>query len=157
MKILIVSDGSLPIPAVQGGAVETLITSYIDENERIYHDNIDVISSPVPKDLKVKKYKYTNFIYLKRQSNNSLYNIICRFSKKYLKKYIGTHYLNKAIKKIKNKKYDVIISENETLFPIVLKKKFDSKIILHLHNDRLNPNTKFYKEIINSTDKIFAI
>ena len=32
-KVLIVSPGGLPIPAVKGGAVETLIEYLINENE----------------------------------------------------------------------------------------------------------------------------
>ena len=160
-KLLILSGGYLPIPAVKGGAVETLITEYLDENERIFKEDIDVVSCPIEKKLKVevKKYKYSNFIYLKNKGKNTIYNIICRFSRKYLNKYIGSYFLNHAIDKINfnNTIYDVIICENEILYPLLLRKKFNSKIIIHLHNDRLNPKTKFYKEIISSTDKIFAV
>ena len=38
MKVLIVSGGHLPIPAVQGGAVENLIEMYLEENEKKYHN-----------------------------------------------------------------------------------------------------------------------
>lgn len=34
MKIAILTSGILPVPAVQGGAVENLIDFYLDYNER---------------------------------------------------------------------------------------------------------------------------
>ncbi len=157
-KILFLSGGYLPIPAILGGAVETLVTDYLDENERIYKESIDVISCQIP-DGKVKKYQYSEFIYLKNKNKNCFYNVICRFSKKYLNKYVGTYFLNNAIKNINklNREYDIIVCENEILYPIILKKHYNSKIVIHLHNNFLTPKTKFYNEIINSTDKIFAV
>ena len=159
-NILIISGGHLPIPAIMGGAVETLTESYISENDRVFHENIDVLSVNVPFEYQhlVSEYKYTNFIYVGNQSKKSLYNIWCRVLGK-LHIYIGNYYLNKGINKIKNlgKEYDVILCENEPLFTMKLKDMFDSKIILHLHNNYLNPSKKFYKKIINSCDKIFAV
>ena len=33
-KILVVISGGLPIPSIKGGAVETLIDMYLEENEK---------------------------------------------------------------------------------------------------------------------------
>ena len=33
MKICVISPKGFPVPAIKGGAVETLITNFIDENE----------------------------------------------------------------------------------------------------------------------------
>ena len=159
-NILIVSGGHLPIPAVMGGAVETLIESYISENEKKYHDNIDLLSVKVPTKYQqlVKKYNYTKFIYINNQSKNSIYNIWCRLFKK-INYYIGDYYINKGIKKIKNNntEYDIILCENEPLYTIKLKKNFNCQIILHLHNDVLNPQRKYYKKVIKCCDKIFTV
>ena len=51
MRILIVNRCVLPLPAVQGGAVETLIESYLEENDKKYHDEIDVVSVPIPTEM----------------------------------------------------------------------------------------------------------
>ena len=158
--ILIISGGHLPIPAVMGGAVEALIESYISENDAIYHDNLDVLSVEIPLEYqkKAKKYKYTNFIYIKNQSKNSIYNICCRFLKK-INIHVGSYYINKGIRIIKkmNKKYDIILCENEPVYTLLLKQNFDCKIILHLHNDYLHPKKNYYTKVINNCDKIFAV
>ncbi len=160
MKILIINRCVLPLPAVLGGAVETLIDSYLDENEKIYHDDIDVVSIPIPSDYKsnVKKYRYSNFIYIKNKSVNSLYNLCCRTSKK-LGMYVGDYFINSAIKEIKKlgKEYDIIISENEPFYTMILRKHFNSKIVLHLHNDFLNVKTPFYKKILENCDYILPV
>ena len=44
MRILIISPGRLPVPAVRGGAVETLIESLLRYNEIEKKSTIDVVS-----------------------------------------------------------------------------------------------------------------
>ncbi len=160
MRILIVNRCVLPLPAVQGGAVETLIESYLEENDKKYHDEIDVVSVPIPTEMqkKIKKYKYSNFIYIKNKSINSLYNLCHRTIKK-LGKYIGDYFINSAIKEIKNskKEYDIIVCENEPVYVMLLKKHFKGKVVLHLHNDFLNRETPFYEDIIQSCDLILPV
>ena len=70
MKVLIVSGGHLPIPAVQGGAVENLIEMYLEENEKKYHNKIDVVSMvlPVSEQNKILEYKYSRFIFKSKLS-----------------------------------------------------------------------------------------
>ena len=160
MKVLIVSGGHLPIPAVQGGAVENLIEMYLEENEKKYHNKIDVVSMvlPVSEQNKILEYKYSRFIFI--NNKNKLKNIYYRLINKISNKYIGNYFINKTIKKVKKseKEYDVILCENEPAFTILLKKHFEkSKIVLHLHNDFLSKETKRYDEIIKSCDKILAV
>ena len=44
MKIAIITSGILPVPAVQGGAVENLIDFYLDYNERKKLHDITIFS-----------------------------------------------------------------------------------------------------------------
>ena len=44
MNILIISPGILPVPAVNGGAVENLIEIFLEENEKYNKNNITVYS-----------------------------------------------------------------------------------------------------------------
>ena len=44
MRILMVSPGRLPVPAVRGGAVETLIESLLEYNEKEKKCKIDMIA-----------------------------------------------------------------------------------------------------------------
>ena len=45
MKMIIISPGALTIPAINGGAVETLIDLYLDYNEINLHNEIIVFAN----------------------------------------------------------------------------------------------------------------
>ena len=49
MKIAVITSGILPVPAVQGGAVENLIDFYLDYNATHHLHNITVFSVWHPK------------------------------------------------------------------------------------------------------------
>ncbi len=66
MKTIIVSPCGLPIPAVKGGAVLTLIESIIIQNEINKKMELTVIGVHDKEAVeKSKKYKNTNFIFIK--------------------------------------------------------------------------------------------
>ena len=37
IKIAVIAPGNLPIPCIRGGAIETLFTHLLDENEKYIH------------------------------------------------------------------------------------------------------------------------
>lgn len=63
-NVCIVIPKNLPMPAIKGGAIETLLQNIIEENELNYGCNLNVISI-YNKDAEKQgaKYKHTNFIY----------------------------------------------------------------------------------------------
>lgn len=161
MKILIISPGVLPVPAIKGGAVENLIEILLRSKEvttrhdvtlyTIYDKEIDGIE----KDLNYNvKYIYTKGkIY---QLKKVIRHIINKFSKSY----IGNQYIHSVIKGIKkeNQNYDIIIVENVPEYGLVLKNiKGKSKLILHLHNDFLNKYKKNAVQIEEAYDSIFSV
>ena len=81
MKICMIAPKNFPVPALKGGAVETLITDFIDENEIHKKANVDVITI-YNKDAieESKKYKYTNFKCFKFRTG-ILFNILDFFNK----------------------------------------------------------------------------
>lgn len=63
-KICLVTCGDLPVPAVQGGAVETLLQLLAEENERQVKCEFVIISRFNENAFEdSKKYKYTKFLY----------------------------------------------------------------------------------------------
>ena len=44
-KVLVIISGGLPIPAIKGGAVETLIDMYINANEKLKKYKFEVYST----------------------------------------------------------------------------------------------------------------
>ena len=69
-KILLIHPDLLPIPAVGGGAIETLITNLLDENEKQQRVEFFVISKYDEKAEKIK-YSFSKIFYF---SNNTYIN-----------------------------------------------------------------------------------
>lgn len=163
MKIAFISVGELPIPVTVGGAVESLIGNFIDQNEIEKEFNITVYSKYDKVAIKrIDKYKKTNFNFIKcSKIGNKLYFYYARIFNKLLNLNLSLrgNYLNKILKNLKNKNYDAIIIENDITFvkPIKEISEGKSKIYLHLHNDYLNKNTKNYKEVIDNCDGIIGV
>ena len=65
MKILMVTPGRLPVPAVGGGAVETLTELLLKYNEQYHLADITVLSLDEKQAFeKSKEYKNSNFFFL---------------------------------------------------------------------------------------------
>ncbi len=155
MRIAILTSGILPVPAVQGGAVENLIDFCLEYNaERHMHD-ITVYSVYNPS---LRKYKFLNttcnkYIYF---NINSWWGKLRK--KIYLHKHGGQEYyhysieyfLEKALKHIKSHKYDIIIVENRPAFSLKLQEKTSAKLVLHQENDFLNNQMLQYQDIYDS-------
>lgn len=161
MKILIIAPGVLPIPATKGGAVEALIESYINYNEKVHEHDFTLYTMYDEHDYN-NEYKYTKYIYI--NTNKYTYKIkqVLRYliNNKLPKIHIGNAFITETIKKLKNQKenFDMIIVENCPFYVLKLKKVYpDTPIILHLHNDYLNCKTKYAKKILNQYDKIISI
>ena len=74
-EILIIGPKYMPIPAVNGGAIEGLIDEYLQYNSNSKKYNITVYSS-LSKDVNEnynKKYSNTTFRYIKRVVNCILF------------------------------------------------------------------------------------
>lgn len=145
-KICIIIPKGLPVPNVLGGAIETLMTYIIESNEKyhklditcvsIYNDNAYELS---------KKYKFTKFIYVKKDLKYIIkafkVNILNFFGK-------GLNTYNEIIlDKIKNMKFDKIVVEDGAYNCFLSYLKFFNKdqMILHFHHvgvcDRITDNT----------------
>ena len=161
MKIAILTSGILPVPAVQGGAVENLIDFYLEYNDRHRLHDITVYSVWHPDVAKqnTPRSKANHYIYIKMDS------AVSKIKKAIYKKcheneyyhYTIEFYLEEAIKRIKKECYDLIIVENRPGFILKLSKKIDAKFILHLHNDFLNPETREKLNIFAGFDGIISV
>ncbi|MCS2892499.1 glycosyltransferase family 4 protein [Parabacteroides faecis] len=153
-KICILSNGKLPVPITEGGAVENLIDMmaecYVTGN---YNFSLDIISiySEKSKQLSdsIQKIKY---IYIKTSPFISyLYAKISNRCIRYFRfdPIFLLSYLRKATSIIKKNQYDIIIIENKASYVEYLSRHTNAKIIPHLHNDIIN-NTTFRNQQITS-------
>lgn len=161
MKIAILTSGILPVPAVQGGAVENLIDFYLEYNDRHRLHDITVYSvwHPDVKRHPALRSEVNHYTYIKTDST------ISKFKKAIYKKchekeyYHSTieFYLEETIKRIKKECYDLVIVENRPGFILKLKKRIEAKFVLHLHNDFLNPETRESFSIFAGFDGIISV
>jgi len=161
VKIAVLTSGILPIPAVQGGAVENLIDYYLDYNNKHHLHDITVYSVWHPK---VKSSSALN-------STNNHYIYIdvdgwwAKIKKKIFKMKHGDDYYNytieyyfeQAFKHLQKQQYDLIILENRPGYALKLKGKVTGKIVYHIHNDILNNESKYASEIYKSASRIITV
>jgi glycosyltransferase involved in cell wall biosynthesis len=161
MKIAIMTCGMLPIPAVQGGAVENLIDFYLEYNDIHQLHDITIYS---PWDAKVKKhpalssnvnhYVYIDITSLKARIERRIYKYF--HSNEYYNHFIE-YYFEQVYKDFKKKNFDCIILENSPGHAYKLSQRGYKNIILHLHNDLLHMNSRCHDVISNSLTKVITV
>lgn len=159
MKIAILTSGILPVPAVQGGAVENLIDFYLEYNNQYQIHDITVYSIAPSHFAPKADTPYTHYHYI------DIKNSWCRLKRAW---YVRTHkkgYYNpyieyffyESLKHIKKQQYDAIILENRPGYALSLSKVTNAPIIIHLHNDFLNASTKGAKDICQVCHSIITV
>lgn len=159
MKIAILTSGILPVPAVLGGAVENLIDYYLDYNNQHHIHDITVYSIAPPKGTSNSDTPHTHYHYIDTTSwcGRLKRHIYVRTHKSiYYNPYIE-YFFYEALKDIAKKEYDIIILENRPGYAIPVSKVSKAKIIIHLHNDLLNKDSKNALEICKVCDKVITV
>ena len=154
MKLAILTCGMLPIPAVQGGAVENLIDFYLEYNNIHKLHDITVYSPWDPKvkvhpalSSDVNHYIYTDVTSLKARIERRLYKYLHPSEEYY--NYFIEYYFEKVYADLKKRDYDYIILENCDGYTYKLSQRGYKNIILHTHNERRKSkyDTIIYKNI----------
>ena len=161
MKLAILNSGILPIPAVQGGAVENLTDFYLEFNNRKKLHDITIYSVWNPKvtnepalSSNVNHYYYINVTSLKARIERRIFKYF-HSSKAYYNYFID-YYFEKAFENIKKTNYDYIMLENCPGHAYNLSKRGYKNLILHLNNDLLNSKSRYNDIIFNSFTKILT-
>lgn len=161
MKIAILTSGVLPVPAVQGGAVENLVDFYLEYNDQHKMHDITVYSvwHPDVRKHPAQASKVNHYKYIRTDGWWS------RLKKTF---YLRTHgyeyyhhaieyFLHEAIKDIRRQHYDAIILENRPGYALKLREVSQAKFIYHLHNDHLNDSSPEVHTIYNIADRIITV
>ncbi|MBQ9230507.1 MAG: glycosyltransferase family 4 protein [Prevotella sp.] len=161
MKIAIITSGILPVPAVQGGAVENLIDYLLEYNNNYHLHDIFVYS--------VFNHKTSQHPAL--QSSVNHYEYIQTKTRSYrisakIYSYIGHHYcyhyqleyfFESVWRKMKDKHFDLIILENRPGFALQLSERTQTPIISHIHTNLLCEPSAINQQIVKSTYRFFAV
>ena len=161
MKIAILTSGILPVPAVQGGAVENLLDFVLEYNNKHQLHDITVYSVFHP--------KVSNHPALLSKANHYYYlnstNLWAKISKR-LKRFMKVkgyydetieYYLSWTIRQIKKNSFDLIIIENRPGYAIKLKEITHVKLLYHLHNEKLSTQVARYQEIYDAASRILTV
>ena len=140
MKVAFISPGFVPVPAVEGGAIEKLMTYLIEQNEEQESLEIDLYTIDHPEIQKIKFQKTSIY----RIKLGKIGKIFDRFFNHFFWKYniekSFSQFGRKILRKIEKKQYDYILIENNMYLYKKIHKKISSKhpstkFIFHLHND----------------------
>ena len=159
MKIAVLTSGILPVPAVLGGAVENLIDYYLEYNNQHQLHDITVYSITPPRSASIVETPNTHYHYIDTTSwwgRLKRHLFVRTHTSDYYNAYID-YFFHQALKDIAKKEYDVIILENRPGYAIPVSKVSKAKIIIHLHNDLLNRDSKDAKEICRVCHKVITV
>ncbi len=142
--ILIVLDSGQPLPAIMGGAVETLTDYYLEENKKKKQYVIDVYST-LCKDTKLENLDdtYTHYYFINKRTVSFQLKRYCKgvyqkLTRRKLESIFSYEVLDNIEIENKETYYDLVIIENSPSLILNLKRKIKAKYILHLHNDLEN-------------------
>ena len=163
-KIIIASTS--PIPAVRGGAVETLTTMLIEANERNPHFRFLVFTTDVPEfdrvhyvNTELRTIKKTNEIF---RLPFRIFNRLCRFLHIQFQFDLQAFRIAWAMHK---EQCDYILVENHSLLfhEIRLTNRTNAKMIYHWHNGFQNDKfreyagRKYARYILKNADLVLAV
>ena len=162
MKIAILTSGILPVPAVQGGAVENLTDFYLAYNDQKKLHHITVFSTyhPAVKKHIALKSSFNHYYYIK--TNSLWFKIKKRIYQRFNPK--GFYYssielfFEHIVHQLKRESFDLFILENRPAFAMKLRKEFpQTPIITHLHTNTIHIKEPKVKEIISSTNAFIVV
>ncbi|MCI1859008.1 MAG: glycosyltransferase family 4 protein [Sporolactobacillus sp.] len=150
MKVAIITAGTLPVPAVRGGAVETLVENLAQENEKYRQMELTIISIYDPAAAALaKRYRHTRFIFVRpgrlvAALDKWIYTLatnVLRIGGSASYRYLLQRYLvlRKAARILATDDFDKVILENSATLFRALKyrhnaQKYAGKYYFHIHN-----------------------
>jgi len=161
MKIAILTSGILPLPATQGGAVETLTDFVLAYNERHQLHDITVYSiadaatSHHPAlQSRANHYHYIDTTSLVARLRKTIYRLTHR--QEYYH-YTMQYFLHQALKHLRRQHFDLVVIENRPGFALQLAQATQARLVYHLHNDFLNRHVAHAQELYRLADKILTV
>jgi glycosyltransferase involved in cell wall biosynthesis len=160
MRIAILTSGILPIPAVQGGAVENFLDFFLEYNNIHQRHDITVYSiyHPKVKEHPALESKVNHYYYIQTDS------LWAKFRKRLFSKrhpdtyhhYSIEFFLYESLKHIRKQNYDAIILNNRPGYAEVLDGKTNAKLVYNLYNDKLNNTTRSHQQIYDAASLIIS-
>lgn len=159
LKICMIVPDVYPVPAIRGGAVETLVDLFARINEKCHEVDLTIVSPWDEKAyLESTKYKYTKFVYIRRkwidsiQDNRYLAGMQHVLVRETGHSFVGNAYLHRLYRKIQSMNFDWIVIEGGSyeVNGYLIKKIGYDRILLHLHGKHTGSSVlnKWFSHII---------
>ena len=164
-RVLLLTYGKLPIPAVKGGAIETLLDSLIEENEQQQQVELIVMSGADPAISTFNQtHKYTQVISVKTNERpvwwmlQKCWNKLKQLLTGKRKNLIPYPELIKAANQyLQENTVDCLIDLNCPERIPAIRSFYLGKLAVYLHNDYLNPQTFKGAEILQELDGVLSV
>lgn len=156
MKILIITPGRLPVPALKGGAVEILIELLLDYNEAYLQYELYVAAVYDEEAEKLsQKYKFSHFYFI------PMGKVFSFISNRHLLPYrMLDYYFTMRTVRVLKKQSDTFactVVQNELVNGYTMRRYIAGNYIYHAHNNTLNAKNKKEKDFLHSCSRIIAI
>ena len=149
-KIVIVTTGAFPVPAVKGGGAETLVEILLKQQEVFQHLDLTLLSIYDEEAVeRSAQYPHTKFCFIRPQSHwykldgmihHVAYDLLHRDNHLAFKSiFQRLDYIRLAAKYIHDRDFDKVVFENQMALLWALRypgnqQKFADKYYLHIHN-----------------------
>lgn len=162
MKICLVAPGAYPVPATEGGAVETLMEIMAENYQSETLDfSLDIISADSASAReKAKEYSKVRFFFIPwHERAEDIASFVIRGIRKLTGKQIREldPFFRKVLRLIRKNAYDVVIAENAMYFIGALKRHTDARVVLHLHNKYREAAWGKASATIGKADAVIAV
>lgn len=135
-RLFLIPPPGLPVPATKGGAVESLITQLIQENE--VQQRLDLICVSVPDDAAQEQaalYPHTRLYYLPHKDERGLWGPVCGMMRRMNQPAPLDPWYNRVAKLVKEEAPDLVIAEGGNLLEAahISRQVGRDKMLAHLH------------------------
>lgn len=158
VKIAVICSEKLPVPAVKGGAISTLVNALVDQNEKNGMYEFVIFTGVNPEIDGLCDYSHTKVIQVKKTFFEKCCYLAFRGVRKMLRlnKPVYTPYVLAVNKQLRKIDYDILLFENSYNDALRVEKKNGCKMIYHVHSDYIN-DMQYNKMLENRFDHFFVI
>lgn len=158
IRVCLVSPGLLPVPATQGGAIETLMTTLMRQNERFHRMDLTAVSPDEPKARALaEEYRSTHVVFL--QSPGLPYKVANRVRNLWNRKKrsrVSACYAKALVEIKKAGPFDVVVIEGGPCDAMAPYEDYRGDALMyHLHYDPTTPSHRTgYSRVIAVSDYV---
>lgn len=158
IRVCLVSPGLLPVPATQGGAIETLMTTLMRQNERFHRMDLTVISPDEPKARALaEEYHSAHVVFLR--SPSLPYKVVNRVRNLWNRKKrsrVSAYYAKALVEIKKAGPFDVVVIEGGPCDAMSPYEDYcGDALMYHLHYDPTTPfHSTGYSRVIAVSDYV---